>query len=442
MIKKKKKYMVILGITATIVTNSLLAYTAISFGNRRLAFEKSIVTEPVDETLTPSTSSSTDNEEAQDALEKSSESQVEETETVEEEIQDDKTKDTKETEEAAKDKDLIFLIKEGYAYELPIMGTTGYAASYLKAEPAEEGGSAFTVQSGEAFTILDEKDDKWLIAYGHNTGWIDNTYCFINLPDVLPSAIYDCTNAYKANYVSSGIGIPNVYGETLYNAVSYNKRLGKEEFIVPVSHHTAKKICKAQQTALKNGDTLVISECYRPLELQQKIASNLKNLAAQNEVVQEGLTKDGWNLGWFISTGKSAHQNGYAIDVSLAKIKTQKTSEINGYGYINITGYIEYDMPTAMHELSVAAVAFEHPVDSASKIAWKNVSLAKTMTTPAEFMQAYFVNAGLIPLASEWWHFTDLDTKAIMDKANNPGNYTLIFCLSEKPEKGSVQITK
>ena len=37
----------------------------------------------------------------------------------------------------------------------------------------------------------------------------------INLPDIIPSIIYDDTNSYSSLFKSSGIDIPNVTGKKL-----------------------------------------------------------------------------------------------------------------------------------------------------------------------------------------------------------------------------------
>ena len=56
------------------------------------------------------------------------------------------------------------------------------------------------------------------------------------------------------------------------------------------------------------------------------------------------------------------------------------------------------------------------------------------MTTPAKQLQNYCTSAGMSPLASEWWHFNDLDAKeAIKNKGIN-GKFYLQDNVSKAPE--------
>ena len=76
-------------------------------------------------------------------------------------------------------------------------------------------------------------------------------------------------------------------------------------------------------------------------------------------------------------------------------------------------------MPTDIHELSPAAASLAYGVNSKSKTAWKSVPDAGTMNQAALELRGYCVNAGLSPLASEWWHFNDIDA---MNATGGKGN--------------------
>ena len=95
----------------------------------------------------------------------------------------------------------------------------------------------------------------------------------------------------------------------------------------------------------------------------------------------------------------------------------------------------EYAMPTTIHELSVSSAVFTVPITSKSSTAWKDATLADSMNEAAILLQTYCTNAGLTPLASEWWHFNDLD--ALNETADNMslGNYILTETYSTKPTK-------
>ena len=130
----------------------------------------------------------------------------------------------------------------------------------------------------------------------------------VNLPDLIPSIIYDDTNAYSSLFKSSEIDIPNITGKQLYNNKTYNERLSKEEFMMPVIYAMAKKIMKAQELALEDGYSLKIYETYRPYEAQKAVADNLRNLMNSNKTVYQGINGGGWNEGWFIAQVLSNHQ--------------------------------------------------------------------------------------------------------------------------------------
>lgn len=57
------------------------------------------------------------------------------------------------------------------------------------------------------------------------------------------------------------------------------------------------------------------------------------------------------------------------------------------------------------------------------------------MNESAIFLQQYCTNAGLSPLASEWWHFNDLATLELIRNNGNMGNYYLSTIVSSVPEK-------
>ncbi len=192
-----------------------------------------------------------------------------------------------------------------------------------------------------------------------------------------------------------------------------------------VIYPMAEKIYKAQKEALKNGDSLKIYEAFRPSYIQKKIVSNLKKLADNDKEIMKGINTKPWGINWFIATTVSNHQRGSAIDVSLVKIKTYKNTD----NYIKVINYEEYKMPTAIHELSINSIVFKEPVSSKSKDLWKKSTLTKTMTEGAKRLQYYCTQAGMTPLASEWWHFNDLDSVNIAITGNFYLNEILSFSL-------------
>jgi hypothetical protein len=217
--------------------------------------------------------------------------------------------------------------------ELPVNGATGYASVRMDLKATADAGSETIseLEAGTAFEVLEEVGDWWYVRTATESGWVQHLYCFINLPDVVPSIIYDNTNTYASKFVSSGKTIPGITGEALYDGKAYNMRLGKVSDIVPVLYSMSKKIHLAQQAALAEGNTLVIYEGYRPFFAQKLTVDALTTLAAADPEVMAGINTHPWDTNWFIATSISNHQMGYAIDVTLAKITEQQEFVIGDY---------------------------------------------------------------------------------------------------------------
>ena len=136
--------------------------------------------------------------------------------------------------------------------ELPVNGATGYASVLMDLKATADAGSETIseLEAGTVFEVLEEVGDWWYVRTATESGWVQHLYCFINLPDVVPSIIYDNTNTYASKFVSSGKAIPGITGVALYDGKAYNMRLGKVSDIVPVLYSMSKKIYLAQQAAL------------------------------------------------------------------------------------------------------------------------------------------------------------------------------------------------
>ena len=280
-------------------------------------------------------------------------------------------------------------------FELPVEGSTGYGITGLTV-----GGK--TVQAGTPFLILGENGSKLKVKLSDGTeGEADAKTVMINLPDVIPSIVYECPNATSSRFRSSGYDIPGVTGKSFYAGKTNNARLGKQEFNVPVLYPTAKKIAKMQKAAMAQNKTLILYEAYRPMSTQTAVADGMTSLMnAHSEVKQDILS---WgSLDWFIATKVSNHQKGYAIDVGLGNVTSTNTLTV---GETNVTvpgGYSTIEMPTVIHELSPAAATYASPSSTTPGPNWTGAkgNNAKTLQTIAK-------NAGMSPLASEWWHFND-----------------------------------
>lgn len=285
-------------------------------------------------------------------------------------------------------------------------------------------GALDVLEPGEGFTILSEQGHWWKVSAAAGVGWVDHRYCLINLPDVIPSMIYDAVNSYRAVYVSSGKEIPGVTGESFYPGAAYNPRLDREEFMMPMLYAAAKKVCAAQQAALAQGNCLKLYEAFRPRSTQLAVIEGLTALAEEDPEVRAGITTPPWSMTYFINTGYSNHQRGFAVDVSLVKVRETEVRTTGGRAYLAVTDYIEYEMPTAIHELSMAA---------ASTLAPGSDTLADTMNDPAIALRGYFTGAGMSPLESEWWHFNDWNARNLAKDNLSTGSFTIGRCYSRPP---------
>ena len=288
---------------------------------------------------------------------------------------------------------------------------------------------ALTVwEPGVAFLILEESGSWWRVSRGNETGWIEHRYCMINLPDVIPSIIYDDANAYSSLFISSGKNIPGVTGEIFYHSLVYNVRLNRQEFVMPMLYSAARDVCAAQHKALAEGNCLKIYQTFRPYDTQRAVVNALTKLANIDAEVKAGISTSPWSMTWFISTGFSNHQRGYAVDVSMVKVYGAETRYVGSYPYLCMTSYEEYQMPTVMHELSMAARSTISPSSS---------QLSPTMNEPAIALRGYFTTSGWSPLASEWWHFNNLSAMRVSSANPSDGKYYITECLSNIPELAS-----
>lgn len=280
------------------------------------------------------------------------------------------------------------------------------------------------LEPGEGFTILSEQGHWWRVEAAAGVGWVDHRYCLINLPDVIPSMLYDAVNSYGAVYVSSGKEIPGVTGERFYPGAAYNPRLDREEFMMPMLYAAAKRVCAAQHAALAQGNCLKLYEAFRPRSTQLAVIDGLTALAEEDPEVKAGITTPPWSMTYFINTGYSNHQRGFAVDVSLVKVKQTEVRTTGGREYLAVTDFIEYDMPTAIHELSMAA---------ASTLGPGSDTLTDTMNDPAVALRGYFTGAGMSPLESEWWHFNDWNARNLAKDNLSTGKFEISRCYSRPP---------
>ena len=322
----------------------------------------------------------------------------------------------------------------GDLFELPINGASGYASVCLAVRNGA-GEEICELDPGEAFTILSRQGDSFLIEYGDSmSGFVQAAPVMVNLPDLIPSIIYMDSNSVSSLFRSSGHVLPEITGQALYDVYFDNARFGEKQFVMPVLYPMAKKIMLAQHLALQQGDSLIIYETFRPLDVQKQVGEALSRLAETYSEVNRGLNTPPWNQTWFIASPLSNHQRGCAIDVSIVRVISTQSRQTGNFPYFVVSEYAEYEMPTPMHELSIQAAAFQTPVSSRNDLSWRKAQLSPGMTPGAIQLQDYCTAAGMSPLASEWWHFNDL--AALMETTDHPGSgmFRLQECVSRTPE--------
>ncbi|OJF96985.1 SH3 domain-containing protein [Alkalibacterium sp. 20] len=324
---------------------------------------------------------------------------------------------------------------EDSSFELPVLGAGGYTSvETMLHESATKDSAVFdTLPAGNPFYVLEEQGNWWRIHTNNQEGWIDNSLVLVNLPDVIPSIIYDNPNNYASTFRSSFMDIPGITGEKLYEGHGYNERLGKEEFIMPIIYSTAKKIAEAQQAALENDETLVVMETYRPYSVQQLVNEQLSALAEEDDNIRGGLTEEPWTMNWFINGGVSNHQRGLAVDVTLASISSMEDRIIDNYIVPQITEYSVYEMYSPIFELSTAAAMLIRPIAARNRVEWQDIPYQDHVNEEAIRLEAYMFEADMIPIASEWWHFNDIDVLEEFEEELGEGGFYLEMLLNQLP---------
>ena len=271
-------------------------------------------------------------------------------------------------------------------FTLPIRGAAVYPVQTVSL-------NGKSLKAGTAMVALQESGSRVKVSCQDETGWISRNRLAVNLPDVLPDIVYDMNYNYGAVMKASGVPIPGVTGRKLYSWGNrktgkwYNPRLDRKEFVVPVSIGFAHKIAALAAYAQEEGYQLMIWDAYRPYSVTVKIYNASSALAAVSQRVRDGFSANGWNQGWFLSSGISAHNRLIAIDCTLLGPDGEQP-----------------DMPSELDELSWRAAKYQSPGSSV---------FASGMTAAAKALDRMAAKAGLKGIASEWWHFQDTTSYGI-----------------------------
>lgn len=350
-----------------------------------------------------------------------------------EHIQEDEEESTE--DEATSSEDLDPIWYEESVFELPINGAGGYTSveTILYETATVDANEIEVLPIGTPFIVIEEQGNWWKIQTKEQEGWIENTLAMINLPDVMPSIIYDNPNNYSSEFRSSFTDIPGITGETLYEGYAYNERLDKDEFIMPIIYSTAEKIAQAQQTALENEETLVVMETFRPRSVQILVNERLSALAEENEEVRRGITEEPWQMSWFISSGVSNHQRGLAVDLTLAQINERGERTVGDFIVPEVLDYSVYEMYTPIFELSTASAMLMRPISARDRTGWQEIPYQEYVNEEAIRLEEYMFEADMIPIPSEWWHFNDIDILEEYEEELGNGDFYLDSFFNQKP---------
>lgn len=165
-----------------------------------------------------------------------------------------------------------------YAARSPeVQLTTGRSITYATIWPqkdltiysdVDKKTSIGTAKAATAYCVLEETEGMFRIHTENGYGYVDSTFCMINLPDYLGElCFYDITNSYSAIFTVHGYDIPEMTGTVIpgFDEV-HVEETGPDEFLVPLLYPTAQKLYVAAQDTLEDGLRLKIYEAYRPRE--------------------------------------------------------------------------------------------------------------------------------------------------------------------------------
>ncbi|MCD8118257.1 MAG: hypothetical protein LUE29_01970 [Lachnospiraceae bacterium] len=256
---------------------------------------------------------------------------------------------------------------------------------------------AYTTSSGntkagnvttlKAYLVVEEADGRFGVAVGDDIWYIDSNYCMINLPDYIGDLCeYDIVSSYSNINRVHGYDIPGVTGTVVpgYENVS----LEGNEYLVPLLYPTAQKLVAAAQSAKEQGYHLKIYDSYRgnvsTVFLYESVLAILDDPISETDNQQTYrdvmIGSSSWSLSSFLAKGRSMHNLGIAVDLTLVDDSTGK----------------EVAMQTQIMDISHYSVTSEN-------------------NDMANFLRDIMVEADFGTLSSEWWHFQDNEARDSMN---------------------------
>lgn len=250
----------------------------------------------------------------------------------------------------------------------------------------------------DGYCVLDVKENLFYIRFGEGYGYIDSNYCLIDLSEFLGElCLYDIANSYDSLYMAHDYELPTVTGKVIVGYEKVKLRDGRQ--LVPLLYPAALRLEKAAFAALEQGYKLKIYDAYRPRKATKALYDQAIGLSDQPipeltytgkihtdlPVLEEGqiltyhdlMTDFGrYSMNYFLAAGKSRHNRGIALDLTLADAETGK----------------DLKMQTPMHDLT-----------------WYSENARDNRN--ARILSSIMESVGFSGLKSEWWHFNDLEAQ-------------------------------
>lgn len=227
---------------------------------------------------------------------------------------------------------------------------------------------------------------------------IDPNHLLVNLPDIIPSAIYDIQYAYSTPSKSGGHAIAGLTGSVLpgYDSEKqFDDYLDESIHPVPAAYGLAVKLVSVQANLRDKGYRLVVWDCYRPRQASRFISERFTAAYNSDPAIRASVGTT-WDLSWYAASGASGHNYGSDIDVSVADESGNLLAMPSDFDAFDDSAHL-VDVP--MNSSSISPSAYRQEVlDNQACL-----DLHEAMTS-----------AGLDELASEWWHFSDKSAKTAM----------------------------
>lgn len=306
----------------------------------------------------------------------------------------------------------------------------------------------------QCVTVLDEKDDRFLIETGAGddsiSGYIDSNKCMINLPDYIGDLCkYDITNSYCSIYLAHNYGIPAVSGTVVsgYEHVL----LDDGTFLVPLLYPVAKKLVPAAEDARDKGYVIKIYDSFRPYVATRSIYDltyeALYYVVPSNDYARislkdymSGKSPEILSLSNMKKAEPVTEEDDDDKDSKKDKKSKKKKSKKKKSTKVvyKETTYAKvmlndgaYDLGAflaakgSMHNLGIAMDMTIESLESGEELTMQSAmhdlsyhSIQASNNDNANILKNIMVPQGFSMITSEWWHFQDNDVRDTLHPAS------------------------